>query len=73
MFDPWEDSLDKEMATRSSILVWRIPWPEEQGGTGRTWVSLMGFELGERGTDDRGSPSQAKTWDSGCVCAEVVR
>ena len=35
-------------------------------------MSLMGFELGERRTDDRGSPSQAKTWDSGCVCAEVV-
>ena len=22
----WEDPLDKEMATRSSILAWRIPW-----------------------------------------------
>ena len=31
MFDPWDDSLDKEMATHSSILVWRIPWPEEPG------------------------------------------
>ena len=25
----WEDSLEKEMATHSSILVWRIPWTEE--------------------------------------------
>ena len=22
----WEDSLEKEMATHSSILAWRIPW-----------------------------------------------
>ena len=27
----WEDSLEKEMATHSSILAWRIPWIEEPG------------------------------------------
>ena len=27
----WEDPLEKEMATHSSILVWRIPWTEEPG------------------------------------------
>ena len=27
----WEDPLEEEMATRSSILVWRIPWTEEPG------------------------------------------
>ena len=26
-----EDPLEKEMATRSSILVWRIPWTEKPG------------------------------------------
>ena len=26
-----EDPLEREMATHSSILVWRIPWPEEPG------------------------------------------
>jgi len=34
----WEDPLEKEMATHSSILAWRIPWMEELGGlqsTGR--------------------------------------
>ena len=25
----WEDPLEKEMATQSSILAWRIPWREE--------------------------------------------
>ena len=28
------DSLDKEMATHSSILAWKIPWIEESG---RLW------------------------------------
>ena len=27
-----EDLLEKEMATRSSILAWKIPWTEEPGG-----------------------------------------
>ena len=27
-----EDPLEKEMATHSSILAWRIPWMEEPGG-----------------------------------------
>ena len=27
-----EDPLEKEMATYSSILAWRIPWTEESGG-----------------------------------------
>ena len=28
----WKDSLEKGMATHSSILAWRIPWAEEPGG-----------------------------------------
>ena len=38
MKETWDQSLDqenpleKEMATHSSILVWRIPWTEEPGG-----------------------------------------
>ena len=28
----WEDPLEKEMATYSSVLAWRIPWTEEPGG-----------------------------------------
>ena len=27
-----EDPLEKEMAARSSILAWKIPWREEPGG-----------------------------------------
>ena len=32
----WEDSLEKEMATHSSILAWTIPWTEEPG-----WLQSM--------------------------------
>ena len=27
----WEDPLEKEMATHSSTLAWKIPWMEEPG------------------------------------------
>ena len=27
----WEDLLEKEMATHSGILAWKIPWKEEPG------------------------------------------
>ena len=27
----WEDPLEKEMTTHSSILAWEIPWTEESG------------------------------------------
>ena len=27
----WEDLLEKEMTTHSSILAWKIPWTEEPG------------------------------------------
>ena len=34
-----EDPLEKEIATHSSILAWRIPWTEEPGG-----LQSMGFQ-----------------------------
>ena len=27
----WEDTLEKEMATHSSILAWETPWTEKPG------------------------------------------
>ena len=27
----WEDTLEKEVATHSSILAWKIPWTQEPG------------------------------------------
>ena len=37
----WEDTLEKEMATHSSTLAWKIPWMEKPGGIqsmGLQWV-----------------------------------
>ena len=28
----WEDPLEEEMATHSSLVAWKIPWTEEPGG-----------------------------------------
>ena len=28
----WENPLEKDMTTHSSILTWEIPWTEEAGG-----------------------------------------
>ena len=41
----WEDALEKEMATHSSILAWKIPWTEEPGGlqvqgVAKSWTRL---------------------------------
>ena len=41
----WEDLLEKEMATHSSILAWKIPWTEEPGRLQSmgTWLSDFTF------------------------------
>ena len=41
----WEDPLEKEMVTHSSILAWRIPWTEEPAG-------LQSMELQESDTTE---------------------
>ena len=52
MWETWvqslglEDLLEKEMATHSSILAWKIPWTEEPGG-----LQSMGSQ--ESDTTDR--------------------
>ena len=38
----WEDPLEKEMATHSSILAWRIPWMEEPGRLQSTGLQRVG-------------------------------
>jgi len=36
-----EDPLEKEMATHSSVLVWRIPWTEEPSGVQSTGLQEL--------------------------------
>ena len=42
LFLGWEDPLEKEMATHSSILLWEIPWTEELGGLQSTGSPTAG-------------------------------
>ena len=48
----WEDPLEKEMATLSSILTWRIPWTEEVGGLQSVW-SQSQTRLRDYGSDSQ--------------------
>jgi len=36
--------LEKEMATHSSILAWRIPWIEEPGGLQSMGLKRVGYD-----------------------------
>ena len=59
----WEDSLEKEMATHSSTLAWKIPWRKEPGkarvhgvaksqtGLSTYACTLVAFYLKDNGTD----------------------
>ena len=40
----WEDPLEKEMATYSSVLALRIPWTEEPGGLQSTGSQRVGLD-----------------------------
>ena len=40
-----EDPLEKEMAARSSILAWKIPWREEPGGLQSMGSQRVGHDL----------------------------
>ena len=41
----WEDPLEKEMATHSSILAWEILWTEEPGGLQSMGLERVGHDL----------------------------
>ena len=39
-----EDPLEKEVATRSSILAWKIQWTEESGGLQSMGLHRVGYD-----------------------------
>ena len=56
----WENPLEKEMATLSSIIAWRILWTEEPGGlqsrgsqrVGHDCVTSLHFKFYPKSLDD---------------------
>ena len=41
----WEDPLEEEMATHSSVLAWEIPWTGEPGGLQSLGSQRVGHNL----------------------------
>ena len=65
--------LEKEMATHSSILAWRIPWTEESGYC--SWV-LKELDTTEQLThtwliSSQAAPNLFKTWNKGTQVTEI--
>ena len=67
-----EDPLEKEMATHSSILAWRIPWTEKPGG-----LQSMGSQSWTRLSSSAHGPEPGFEWECfrslslGAVCVLV--
>ena len=57
----WEDPLEKEMATLSNALAWKIPWMEEPGRlrsmgsqrVGHDWATSFSFSRGGENEEQR--------------------
>ena len=62
-----EDPLKDGMATHSSTLAWRIPWPEEPGGLqsigSQSQTRLKGLGTHAQGSDQSGK--NYSVWDAG--------
>ena len=76
-----EDPLEKEMATHSSILAWKIPWMEDPGGlyspwgrrVGQDWAtSLSLFSQPSVKTIRKPVPARNQILDLLCVQAIVI-
>ena len=48
----WEDPLEEEMATHSSILTWKIPWTEKPGGLQSIGLQRVKTQLSTHNSHD---------------------
>ena len=62
----WEDPLEKDMATHSSILAWRIPWTEEPGGLVHG-VAESDTTTKQQQSCKRGTMGRIIVWDPVCL------
>ena len=68
----WEDPLEEEMSTHSSILAWRISWTEEPGGlwsvasqrVRHNWSDLARHSLNLRENEDTWGLLKLKEWEN---------
>ena len=54
----WEDPLEEEMATYSSILAWRVPWIEEPGELQSAGSQRVGHDWGTNTTEAQSLPKR---------------
>ena len=78
MWETWvqslgqEDPLEKEMATHSSVLAWRIPWTEEPGRLQSMGVSRFGHNLATKPpTSIRAFPGGSEGKVSACNVGDL--
>ena len=68
----WEESLEKGMATHSSILAWRIPWTEEPGGLQSLGLQRIGHDgmsfTAEAPSDYKAMWLACFSVSGGCLC-----
>ena len=58
-----EDTLEKEMATHSSIHTWRIQWTEEPGGLQSMGLQRIGQDLATKQQQQQQQQQQLRTGD----------
>ena len=66
----WENPLEKETVTHSSILAWRIPWTEEPGGLQSLESQRVGHDWA---TEHRHTTSTAEIYFLTVLEAEIPR
>ena len=67
----WEDPLEKEMATHSSILAWKIPWTEEPGRQQSTGPQTVGHDWATSLTHSLKARKQKECISSYLRCPEM--
>ena len=63
----WEDPLEEEMATLSSILAWRIPWTEEPGWQQSTGSQRVMTEVTEHARKHKVEGSKVCSVAQSCI------
>ena len=67
-----EDPLEKELASHSSILAWRLPWTKESGRLQSIESQRIGHDLVTEQQQQEG-PVGDSNWKRGRGCLEIPR
>ena len=68
----WKDTLEKEMATHSSILTWEIPWTEESGGLQSKGWERLGLNNNNNAAKARPAPHLPGASDRRTLGAHII-